>query len=201
MYKGILAIILPALFLLAGCSSLLSPLPDKPSTTYIINTVNPDTIHARKTDHTLLVTTPLSNPSYSSNSIVYVVRPFELNAFAKSRWIEPPAQMLTPLLVRSLQNTGHFKAVIASPFAGQTDFRLDTQLISLQQDFLQKPSRVRVAITAQLIRTSTQEVIASKRFETVAIAPCDNPYGGVVAANRAVATLLQQITEFTVLKS
>jgi cholesterol transport system auxiliary component len=39
-------------------------------------------------------------------------------------------------------------------------------------------------------------VIAAREFEAVAAAPSEDPYGGVVAANQAVRTVLASLAEF-----
>jgi cholesterol transport system auxiliary component len=64
----------------------------------------------------------------------------------------------------------------------------------LQQEFSQHPSQVRVGFRLQLVGLREQVVVGTRRFEVVENAPTDDAYGGVVAANRAVATLLDQVT-------
>ena len=60
------------------------------------------------------------------------------------------------------------------------------------------PRQARVRIRAQLIDLDTQEVLATRTFEQTETAPSDNPYGGVVAINAALARLIDEIVTFAV---
>ncbi|OQW39410.1 MAG: hypothetical protein A4C66_11145 [Nitrospira sp. HN-bin3] len=47
---------------------------------------------------------------------------------------------------------------------------------------------------AQLVDLKRSTIVGMQRFEAIETAPSENAYGGVVAANRAVAVLLDEIT-------
>lgn len=51
---------------------------------------------------------------------------------------------------------------------------------------------------AILIDTCCHQVIGEKVFEVVIAAPKNNPYGGVLAANRATSIILDQVTCFVI---
>jgi cholesterol transport system auxiliary component len=51
-----------------------------------------------------------------------------------------------------------------------------------------------VTVRAQLVDLKLSTIVGMQRFEAVEPASSENAYGGVVAANRAVAVLLDQIT-------
>ena len=76
------------------------------------------------------------------------------------------------------------------------DLRLDTELISLQHDFTTQPSRVELALRAQLYDVKAKRVLAVREFDAAESASGENAYGGVIAANRALARVLAQVTEF-----
>jgi cholesterol transport system auxiliary component len=147
---------------------------------------------------TLLVTTPVAAPGYIAADMIYITQAYELKHFATHRWVAPPAQMLTPLLAQSLRNTHYLYAVVTPPFIGVSDFRLDTQLLQFQQEFLQPTSQVRVVLQAELINNLTNKIIVERRFEALVPAPQNNPYSGVVAANAAVAQVLQNINAMVI---
>lgn len=181
---------------LSGCS-LFSPIKNSKNT-YVINSVNPNTIHAQPTSLTLLVNVPQTTQAYDTTQMAYIACPYELSYFSKNAWIDTPAQMLLPLMVQSLQNTCHYHAVVTPPFIGQSDLILSTQLVQLQQEFLEckSCSREHIIMRAQLINAATQRIIAACQFEVCERAPQNCPYGGVVAANCATAKLLAQLTQF-----
>jgi cholesterol transport system auxiliary component len=76
------------------------------------------------------------------------------------------------------------------------DLRLDSELLSFHQDFTRQPSEMHVTLRAQLIDLGTQRVIASRTFDIRETTPSEDTYGGVLAANRAVAQLLEELATF-----
>jgi cholesterol transport system auxiliary component len=63
----------------------------------------------------------------------------------------------------------------------------------LEQQFFSNPSRVRLALRAQLVETKTQSVLGTRSFEVFEPAPTDDPYGGVIAANKATTDLITEL--------
>ncbi len=147
---------------------------------------------------TLIVNPPLAAAGFDSPRIIYVQEPHQLEYFAHSEWVDPPAQMLGPLLVTAIGHTGSFGAVVLTPGAAAGDLRLDTVILRLQQEFQTRPSRVRFTLRAVLVDDRTRRVLASRDFDGIAIASSDDPVGGVAAANRAVQTVLENLATFCV---
>ena len=77
------------------------------------------------------------------------------------------------------------------------DYRLDTELVQLLQDFGPSPSRVVLALHATLVRASTRRVLAVRSFEIRVPAPSEDPSGGVRAANEAASTLARDVAAFS----
>ena len=145
---------------------------------------------------TALVSTPRAAAGFDSQRIIYVRQPHKLEYFAHSEWVDTPARMLSPLVVAAIENSGAFRAVVHVPSAASGDLRLDTEILQLQQEFEGGTSRVRFALRAYLVEDTSRRIIASREFEAVAIAPNADPYGGVVAANQAVRTVLENLAAF-----
>lgn len=140
----------------------------------------------------IAIAPPVARPGLDGPRMAYVTRPYELRYFARHQWVEPPARLLAPLLVLALERGGQLRPVQAH--AGVTPaLRLETELVALQQEFDVSPSRLRFALRAQLVDTEAERVIASTDLETTEPAGSEDPYGGVVAANRAVARVLEQL--------
>jgi cholesterol transport system auxiliary component len=141
----------------------------------------------------LLVSLPQAEPGFETSRMVYVRRPYELEHYAMNQWADTPARMLTPLLVQALSQTGMWHAVVPLPGSVHGDYRLDSHGFALQQEFLKQPSRVRVVIHARLIDLNESKVVGTRAFEAAEEAPSEDAYGGVLAANRAIATMLDHI--------
>ena len=189
-------IVLLILVLLTSCSAF-SPIKTETSTTYVLNSVPTVKKHLNTRAMNLLVMPIESNSIYNTTQMIYTTQRYEVAHFAKNRWAAPPAQMLQPLIVQTLQNTRYFRAVSGMPAAGVYQLVLNTQLIELQQIFFSQKSVVRMTLRAQLINTITNQ-ITTKEFSVTETAPQNTPYGGVVAANRATVKLLQQLVAFCV---
>lgn len=189
------AAILLSMFFLTSCS-ILSPVKIEPDNLYELNST--PKVATQKTSYriTLFVPQPVANPSYNTTDIAYTLKPYQISYFAKNHWVGTPGKMLQPLIVQTLQNTHYFNAVISPPLTGRFDFILNTQLIQLQQDFTQNPSVMRITLRAELVRTTNNQVIATRSFSMVEPTQDNTPYSGVIAANKATAKLLQRLAAF-----
>ncbi len=145
---------------------------------------------------TIAVATPRAAPGADTAAIVYQRRAQQLEHFASARWVEPPAPMLAPLIVDALQGSGAFAAVVPASTAVAADFRLETELIRLQHDFTAAPSRVRMTLRAVLVDVARRKAVATQEFDVEEPAPSDDPYGGVVAAQRATQRILRELAGF-----
>jgi len=150
---------------------------------------------------TLLINPPQAAAGFDSTRIIYLREPHKLDYYALSQWVDPPARMLGPLLVAAIEKTGALRAVLLMPAAGAGHLRLDTQIIRLQQEFQIHPSRVRFTLRATLVDDRTRQVLAGQEFDSVAPANSADAYGGVLAANRAVQTVVDELALFVAAKA
>lgn len=183
---------------LSGCFSPVK-LPQK--NLYTLNSaaiVMPTKVHSTKT---LLVMATQANDELSTKKMAYVNQLYQIAYFAKNSWIADPADQLSALITSTLQQTHYFKAVVTTPFVGVTNLKLNTYLYKLQQNFLTNPSREQFKLAAQLVNATTGKLIAEKTFYYNIPATSNTPYGGVVAANKAVKQMLQALTQFIITKS
>jgi cholesterol transport system auxiliary component len=104
--------------------------------------------------------------------------------------------MLAPLIIAALENSGAFRAVVLTPSAASGELRLDTEIVRLQHEFGAGPSRVRFTLRAYLVEVKSRRVLAAREFDASAPAASEDPYGGVLAANRAIQTVLGEVSAF-----
>jgi cholesterol transport system auxiliary component len=128
--------------------------------------------------------------------MMYVRHADQLEYFAHNEWIDTPARMLAPLIVAAVERSGAFRAVVQTPSPAAGEMRLDTEILRLQQEFLSAPGQVRFTLRAYLVASGTRRVIASREFEAAIPTASEDPHGGVVAANRAVQTVLENLAAF-----
>jgi len=182
------------LFVITACSPIKVPEKNK----YDLTSINPDTIHAKYQRKVLLITTPTAVPAYKTDKMAYMKKPYHIQYYAENKWVGQPAKLLTPLIVSSLEQTNHFRSIVATPYTGDADYRIDTTLLKLEQNFMDNPSEVELSARFSVIDNQKQRLIASKTIDTIATAPGNDPYSGVIAANRAVADMLGKMSQFVV---
>lgn len=181
---------------IAGCTGLRTTETESIHT-YLLEAQFERAEQAKTVPLTLLVSPPRAAPGYDTARMAFVRKPMLLEYFAKNRWAEAPAKMLGPLLVSALEQRTNFRAVVPAGGMVKGDMRLDTELILLQQEFTTLPSRIHLRLRAQLIEQASHRIVATRAFEIFEVAPSDDPYGGVAAANRALARLLTQLADFS----
>jgi cholesterol transport system auxiliary component len=179
---------------IAGCTLL--PAPAEEPSLHVLNATPPPASGAERRPLSLEVAPVRAAPGCDTPAMVYVGKPYALEHFALNRWADTPARMINPLLVRALEESGAFQAVVPGPATITTDLRLDVELLRLQQDFVERPSRVELALRAQLLSVRERRALATRYIEVTEAARSDDPAGGVAAANAAVQRALAQVAAF-----
>lgn len=185
-----------SLMALGACGTLRPAATSNPAFYSLDGTRGAAPAEAPAAAPTLIINSPHAAAGFDSPRIIYVRETHKLEYFAHSEWVDPPARMLAPLLIAAIESTGAFRAVVLTPSAAAGDLRLDTEIIRLQHEYLSQPSRVRFTLRAHLVDDKTRRVLASREFDAAVPAASEDPYGGVVAANRAVQTVLENLAVF-----
>ena len=182
---------------LAGCNSL-SPTTTPPPAFYAFDggPPGPGPVVPPASAQVLAVTPTRAAPGFDSQRIIYQRDAYQLAYFSHSEWVEPPARMLGPLLVQVLERSASFRAVVVAGASATADYRLDTELVRLQQDFRAQPSSVLLQLRATLVDDKTRRVLAVRQFHAVVPATSEDPRGGAAAANRAVQQVLAELAAF-----
>lgn len=177
---------------LAGCS-LLQP-AEPPMTSSLIDQLPSDLPHRPRGAATLVVLPPQAQAAYDTRQMAYRLRPHHIAYYSRNEWGERPAQMIEPLLLRAVEGTGAFAAVISPPAAGS--HTLQTELLELIQDYESEPPVLRLVLRAQLQDAAGRKPIAAREFTLLEPMGEKTPYAGVLAANRAAARALRDIAAF-----
>ena len=177
---------------LTACTAIKLPLTEKYQLTQFSNKV----YTTNRGTKSLFVSPPEALRGYDSIKMHYSTQAFEVKSFAHHAWLGSPAQMIHPLLTQSIQQSGYFKAVTSGIYSDKTDYRLDSQLLMLQQNFITQPSILFMVIKVVLNDTKNNTVLASKILQYKIPCPSDTPYGGVLAANKAVRQFTQDTVKF-----
>jgi cholesterol transport system auxiliary component len=129
--------------------------------------------------------------------MAYSVRPYQLAYFRDNQWAATPAQMIQPLLARTLQQTGLFREILSPPQSGQVSYVLRTEITELLQDYTVSPPVLRLTLHLQLF-DETGQAIAGREISELETMRDATPYGGVNAANDALAKALLEAAQFVI---
>jgi ABC-type uncharacterized transport system auxiliary subunit len=173
----------------AGCSSLLGP-GNTPATAALIDALPERIPKAARTRGVLFVSRPSCRAAYDTTRMAYRVREHELAYFADHEWAERPAQMLHPLIVRTLGQTACCTAVIASPVA-RHDVIVNVDIRELVQDFSVDPPRLRLALGVVVVADG--RTLAAHDIERAVAMRATNAEAGAAAANTACAQALEEL--------
>jgi len=155
MKRRCLTCIALAAWFLTGCSLL----PPRPEPVRAMLAETPDDVpHGRRHSAVLLVLPPATSPAYDTTRMAYSIRPYQLGYFRDHEWAETPAQMIQPLLVKTLQQTGIFVAILTPPESGHISYALRTDILELVQDHTVNPPVLRLALRLQLLDASGQPI-------------------------------------------
>ncbi len=182
--------------LLSGC---LSPVSTSDSGKAYMIRSTPYTVPVRgQRTGVILVMPPNTTSIYNTRSMAYSTSPYQISYYAQNRWAEVPSDMIQPLIVKTLQKTKRFKAVVSAPYPGRYDYLLSTEITDLLQDFNSCTPVLKFTLRAQYSNGLTGRIIAVKEFTRSVPMRKKDPYAGVIAANEAVADVLEELAEFIV---
>jgi len=193
--------ILTALLLLNACSPSLLMKQTPPVNRYLLEwndapSASTDVYNAQ--GPSIRLSPIITTAGFGSVQIIYIRKPYQLESYAYHRWVEPPARMLEPLLVRMLDASGLFSTVVGPNTAVHTDLQLNVELLHLQQIFTDEGSEVQLALNISLVNPASAQLIASHRFSISEPVTKATPYGSVQAANRATARFLTDLRDYLI---
>lgn len=191
-----LAMVIAFVMTLLGCSIFAV---DTTGPTQYSLTQTPDVQSAgHHGSRIVLVMTPEAAPYYKTTQMAYELKRHQVSYYTRNAWAEPPAQMLQPLLVKTLQQTKHYRAIVTPPVTGNYDYMLMTQILTLRANLQSCPGVYQVTLRAQILRAASNKAIATKDVTVYEPIACGSFYNNVLASNRAVAKALGQISTFTI---
>lgn len=191
-----LAMLLAAL--LAGCAPALLKRTSVPVPQAYPIDWRPDVpgVGADPQGPSLLVSPMLSAPGFGSSNMAYLRSAYQIEYFANHRWVDAPAHLLEPLLIRAAGESGLFRSVAAAGSTLSQDLRLDSRLLYLQQVYRSAPGALQLAVSVSLVDVASARVLAADTLRVSEPLAGQTPARGAEATNRAVGRLLRQLQAF-----
>jgi cholesterol transport system auxiliary component len=189
----LLLLVADAGLLLAGCSLLSSPKPEP--ATALLTKIPANVPHEAGVESTLLIARPQTSSAYDTTRMAYTEKPYQIAYYRDNQWAAPPGEMIQPLLVRTLEQTGIFRAILPPSETGHADYALRTEVTELLQDYTASTPVLRLTLHLQLLDGAGQALADREITEQVAMRG-SNSYAGVNAANDALARALAEAAQF-----
>lgn len=162
-----LAGLLGATLWLAACSS---PFPSQeqtrvyelsPTTSAAVSDAAP----AEPLALTLRLDTPGANSTLNSTRILVKPDASRVNVYPGGRWSDNAPALVREHLIETLRQSGAFKAVLSERSGARTDLILASDLRAFNGEYRNGATEVLIVLEAQLIQSSTQQVLATERFD------------------------------------
>jgi len=186
-------------FFFSGCSLFL-PVSTPIHQHYMLEQLPSVSPHFSRHPKILMIMFPQTNPAYDTNQIAYASQKWQINYFSKNAWAMKPADMFYILMIQTLQQSKHFRAVIGPAFVGHQDVILNTWIMELREDTTQPLPTFNISLQAVLTDATTNQIIATKNFHEEIPLSNSSVQSAVNAANQAVAIILRKLSQFCVTK-
>lgn len=178
-----------------GCALLSTP-AEVPVEKAVLTEVPQHPPQRTSRGDTVLVVTPKTMPLYDTTQMAYRTEPHQVAFFSQREWGQTPSQMLYPLVVRTLENTHAFRAVLTEPYAARYSYALRAEILELIQDFEPDSASLVLSLRFQLTDYAGKRVVLTKEVSVREPMRERNSNAGVVAANNATAEALEQMAGY-----
>ena len=178
----------------SGCA-LLAPGPAEPGKA-MLNKMPAEVPQRVAGALVLLVLPPRTTPPYDTTQMAYTVKPYEVAYFSQHEWAATPTDMLQPLIVRTLEHTRSFRAVVVPAYTGPYSYALRTEVQELIADFSAAPAALHFTLRLQLTEGAAGRVVAVRDISIREPLQDQTPSTRIVAANEAVAKALRELATF-----
>ena len=178
--------------LLGGCSIL--PKVEAPNVYLLPTTPAPATAHHSVLQESLRIATPQAAKVLDSTRIAVLPEGNVITSYQGARWSDPAPRLLRDRLLDAFRTDGRFAAVSSDDANLQADLELAGDLGAFQSEYGQGVPVVVIRYDAQLVRGSSQKIVATHRFDIrQPVAGKDVPQV-VTAFGQAVDQLAAQVT-------
>lgn len=184
---------------LAGCA--VPPAAEPRIVTSLLDELPRDVPHRAASALTVVVFPPQTRAALDTREMAYTVQPHQLAYYAQHQWAETPPQMLQPLLVRTLEATGAFHAVVTPPSTVAASLAMQTDIVEFVQDHAASPPVLRLVLRVRLEDPRSHGVLGTREIAIDEPMARPGPEAGVVAANAAVAKALREVARIAIEKT
>jgi cholesterol transport system auxiliary component len=181
------------LALLGGCAAISA---GRPLDTYELRPL-PATGGARGSQY-MVVEVPTASGTLATDRIAIKANAFEVAYLPGVRWTNEAPVLVQLLLMRSLEGTGAFGLVSASPGQAEPDWFLETDLQAFQVEVDASGAvYATVGLRAALISDADRSIRSARSFQKTVPAASTGVTAVVPALDSAMTAVLRDLTSWT----
>ncbi|SFV53088.1 hypothetical protein MNB_SV-6-21 [hydrothermal vent metagenome] len=178
---------------ISGCS-----IKGKPMVTY---TISPNIKISKISkspyrNSSIKISYPTNIKGKSSSSIYYSYSDMEEGVYQNASWGSSSSQLLTYSIIRALEQGGVFKSAIDYRSVANVDYTLESEVYEFYHKVRKDISLSVVSIRFDLIDSSTNELVKSKKFTYEISTDTTDAKGYVKATNRAIERLSRDLVKW-----
>ncbi len=191
IYISIISLII-SLIILSGCTS--KSLPVK---TYLINPdLNLKQVHSIYANKTVKVAYPSSTKGKSSSEIYFAYNKIEESSYQDSSWSSSSSELLSSSIIRALEMARVFKSAVDYRSTATTDYLLESSVYDIYHKVRKDESLSILTIRFNLIDSSSNLLIKSKKFSYQIPTDSVDALGYVKATNKATKQLSKDLVKW-----
>jgi len=177
----------------AGCSGLIGP-PPAPQL-YVLHPDFQPVADAPAVPWQLTVSVPVTPESLDTGRIALMHAPNVMDYYANAAWTDSVPQLVQSLLVEAFQHSGKIAAVGRDGQGIRGDYILQTEIRDFEAYYAvaDTPPKIRVNLTASLVRASSREVISTVQVQHEAQASANNLPAITAAFTQAAGAVIEEI--------
>ena len=187
---------LAALLLVALSSCSVLPEPQA-VTVYLL----PGAVQAPSTkppvEWALRLATPQASQVLGSARIAVVARANQISGYKGARWSDPVPALLRDRLLDAFQADGRVLALSSEAKPLYADLLLVSELHAFQAEYREGGVQVSIRLDARLVRSASQRIVATRRFEVLQPVAGDQLAQVIPAFGQASDRLAAQLVDWT----
>lgn len=188
--SGMLILVFATLFV--GCSILPE---DEPAPSVHMLEWRGGAVSGDERSGSLQIAMPVAYPGYDSSYIRYRQGGgSELHRYARNRWVDRPAVLVGAALTEAVADRGPYERVGPPGNPIPAGYRLESDLVRLEQVFGDGDSRVHLTLRYRLVEVASGDILGSVRHQLEGPVPA-NPEGAVRVANELLNDSLQRLAD------
>ncbi|MEA3498135.1 MAG: ABC-type transport auxiliary lipoprotein family protein [Campylobacterota bacterium] len=143
---------------------------------------------------TIKILEPVTNKHLNTTAIYYSRDKYLLQTYKLSKWSDYPVKMILEVLNSKLDELNLYDNIITSHIYSNSDYTVQSELISFQQNIENSKSYVNLKIKFYLIKNDKEKRVISKTFNYKVLTNSIDSYGAIEAFNKSIDLLVNELS-------